>query len=83
MPYERLQESNVSEYTTVAQAAGFEILNLVHVYDTEDPYELTLPWDNHPNTRGHRLIADYLYSVLSGERDRVSRTLIDPRTGRL
>jgi hypothetical protein len=69
MPYERLQESNISEYTTAAQTAGFEILSLARVYDAEDPYVLTFPWDGHANAYAHQLLADHLYKVLSRERD--------------
>jgi len=68
MPYERLHDRNISEYTTAAQTAGFEVISLVHAYDEEEPYLLTLPWDNHPNAHGHKLLADYLYEVLTRER---------------
>lgn len=68
-PYERLQEWNISKYTDTAQKAGFEIINLLHVYDTEEPFALTRPGDGHPNALGHRLIADHLYQVLAQERD--------------
>jgi hypothetical protein len=68
MPYERLQERNISEYTTAAEKAGFEQISLIHAYDAEDPYLLTLPWDGHPNAYGHELLADYLYDILDQER---------------
>jgi hypothetical protein len=68
MPYERLQERNISEYTTAAQAAGFEIINLMHAYNAKEPYVITLPWDAHPNALGHKLLADHLYEKLSSER---------------
>jgi hypothetical protein len=68
MPYERLQERNISEYTTAAEKAGFEQISLIHAYDGEDPYLLTLPWDGHPNAYGHELLADYLYDILDQER---------------
>jgi D-alanyl-lipoteichoic acid acyltransferase DltB (MBOAT superfamily) len=68
MPYERLQERNISEYTTAAQAAGFEIINLIHAYNAKEPYVITLPWDAHPNALGHKLLADHLYEKLSPER---------------
>lgn len=68
-PYERLQERNISKYSAAAQAAGFEMVSLIRVYDSEEPYALTLPGDGHPNALGHRLIADHLYEVLSQERE--------------
>lgn len=67
MPYERLQEWNISEYTTAAQRAGFEVISLLHAYDSEEPYTVTLPSSGHPNMLGHELLADYLYKTLSQE----------------
>jgi D-alanyl-lipoteichoic acid acyltransferase DltB (MBOAT superfamily)/lysophospholipase L1-like esterase len=84
-PYERLQEWNISSYTTAARTAGFEVISLTHVYDSEEPYALTLPRDGHPNSLGHKLIADHLYKVLSQEWSiRFSKPLpAEPPDGRL
>jgi D-alanyl-lipoteichoic acid acyltransferase DltB (MBOAT superfamily) len=68
-PYERLQEWNISKYTMAAKTAGFEVINLMRVYDSEEPYVLTLPGDGHPNALGHKLIAEHLYEVLAQERN--------------
>lgn len=45
---------------------GFELIDLQRMLrdmPSENALKLA-PWDNHPNTRGHRLIADKIYSEL-------------------
>jgi D-alanyl-lipoteichoic acid acyltransferase DltB (MBOAT superfamily) len=83
-PYERLQAWNISKYTAAARTAGFEVISLIRVYDSEEPYALTLPGDGHPNALGHKLIADHLYKVLSQEQNIMHSKLLptEPSRGR-
>lgn len=49
----------------MAEEAGFLILDLYDVYNGRDHSTLRVaPWDNHPNARAHRLIADRIYEEL-------------------
>ena len=51
----------------VGEQAGFIVLDLIDVYDAaraQGVYLKVAPWDNHPNPRGHGLIADRLYGEL-------------------
>jgi hypothetical protein len=55
----------VDELVTQAEAAGFIVINLSHIYDGQDPATLTVAeWDMHPNVRGHQLLAEELYNAL-------------------
>jgi hypothetical protein len=48
-----------------AREAGMLALDLFRVFEGVDPDDLRVaPWDNHPNARGHQLIADRLYLEL-------------------
>ena len=47
------------------EAAGLPIFDLFDVYPSSERASLRVaPWDNHPNKRGHELIADRLYAEL-------------------
>ena len=47
------------------EAAGLPIFDLLDVYPVEERASLRVaPWDNHPNEKGHELIADRLYEKL-------------------
>jgi hypothetical protein len=49
----------------LAQAAGFEIIDLTGVFEREDLDALTLAqWDRHPNAKAHKLIADRIYMAI-------------------
>jgi hypothetical protein len=51
----------------VGEQAGLIVLDLLDVYDdarAKGVYLKVAPWDNHPNPRGHGLIAERLYSEL-------------------
>jgi D-alanyl-lipoteichoic acid acyltransferase DltB (MBOAT superfamily) len=53
----------------IAAEAGFVIVDLADVYRGEDPAAVRLAeWDEHPNARGHRLIAERLYAALQDQR---------------
>jgi hypothetical protein len=50
----------------LAEQAGFAIFSLEGAYGDTDPETLSVAtWDGHPNARGHRLLADKLYQVLT------------------
>lgn len=52
-----------------AEEAGFTVLNLFNVYDGADQKSLWVSeWDNHPNVKGHQLIADRLYNEIRSRR---------------
>ena len=60
-----LVPEEVSELERLAQEAGFVTLNLYDVFDGANIADITVAeWDLHPNTAGHRLIADRLYQEL-------------------
>ena len=49
----------------LAKNAGFAVLDLSDVYAGSDRNALWVAeWDAHPNARGHRLIADRLYTLI-------------------
>ena len=49
----------------LATNAGFAVLDLSDVYAGSDRNSLWVAeWDAHPNARGHRLIADRLYTLI-------------------
>jgi hypothetical protein len=51
-----------------AQEAGFELLDLRHIYDGHDVADLQYAsWDEHPNTLGHRVIADGIFKALQAQ----------------
>jgi D-alanyl-lipoteichoic acid acyltransferase DltB (MBOAT superfamily) len=64
----RIQTQNdVVEAAHAATAAGFITVDLTSLFvDTGDQAAYRLSrWDSHPNSRGHRLVADALYERLS------------------
>jgi hypothetical protein len=63
-------EEELPEMLQVAKAAGFVIVNLADVFKNERVESIRLAeWDEHPNGRGHRLIAERLYAALQEQRD--------------
>jgi hypothetical protein len=49
----------------LAEAAGFEIIDLTGIFDGKDPDALMLAeWDQHPNAEAHEMIAARLYSAI-------------------
>ena len=60
-----LGEEETSDHLRLAAEAGFKIINLSGIFNGYD--ERTLhrnDWDFHPNTKGHKIIADRLYETL-------------------
>jgi hypothetical protein len=57
----------------LADRSGFEIVDLSGLWEGRDLFTLRVAdWDYHPNTEGHRLIADRLYDELSRRPELVS-----------
>jgi len=58
-------QGETPETLRLAAGAGFIVLDLRDVYANQDIATVQLAeWDNHPNARAHRLIADRLYQEL-------------------
>jgi D-alanyl-lipoteichoic acid acyltransferase DltB (MBOAT superfamily) len=58
-------QDEVPEIIRIANNAGFAVFNLAGVYQGQDIVMLRLAeWDEHPNRRGHELIASRLYDEL-------------------
>jgi len=69
-------QGETPETLRLAREAGFVVLDLQDVYVNQDIADNRLAeWDNHPNARAHRLIADRLYQEL---RQRASALLVRP-----
>jgi len=59
----------------IAAGAGFVIIDLDDVYKGRDINQLRLAeWDDHPNTQGHRLVAEHLYQGLVEQREQIFKT---------
>jgi D-alanyl-lipoteichoic acid acyltransferase DltB (MBOAT superfamily) len=68
-------QEETPETVRLAEAAGFVVVNLADLYKGEDLAAIRLAeWDEHPNVRGHRLIAARLYEALQHKRDVIFRT---------
>ncbi len=60
-----LQEEEIIQLASLAEEAGFIVLNLSDAYDNQDLESLVVAyWDKHPNAKGHMLIAESLYRAL-------------------
>ena len=58
-------QQETPEALRLAEAAGFVIVNLADIYKGVDVRSIRLAeWDEHPNARGHELIAARLYHEL-------------------
>jgi hypothetical protein len=65
-PGVQIPQAEIDALVEIAVEAGFIVLDLGDVYGDTPEIQLRLaPWDDHPNARAHRLIADRFYSVLS------------------
>jgi D-alanyl-lipoteichoic acid acyltransferase DltB (MBOAT superfamily) len=62
-------QEETAETLRIAEDAGFIIIDLSDVYKGQDIATIRLAeWDDHPNVRGHALIADRLYDELNKKR---------------
>jgi D-alanyl-lipoteichoic acid acyltransferase DltB (MBOAT superfamily) len=60
-------QEETPEAVRLAQEAGFTVLNLEDVYRGHPIDKVRLAeWDDHPNRFGHSLVADRLYTELTG-----------------
>jgi hypothetical protein len=52
----------------LAEAAGFEIIDLSRIYGDQDLDGLSLEqWDRHPNARAHQMIATQIYNAIQSQ----------------
>ena len=60
-----MSDEDIAEAVRLAKAAGFQTLDLSTLFAKEDLASVqTGPIDNHPNVRGHRLIANAFFEGL-------------------
>jgi hypothetical protein len=65
-------QEETSQTLQIAQAAGFNVISLEEVYKGHDIAEIRLAeWDDHPNVRGHELIAERLYAQIRQNYDKL------------
>jgi hypothetical protein len=58
-------QEETPETLQIAKEAGFIVIDLSDVFDGEDLESIRLAeWDDHPNAKGHRLVADRLYQAI-------------------
>jgi hypothetical protein len=77
----RGDSAGIAWMVELAVQAGFEVVDLSDVWEGEDLFTLRVAdWDYHPNTRGHRLVADRLYEELARRPGPVSRALAGAAT---
>jgi hypothetical protein len=68
-------QEETPEMLRIAAEAGFVIIDLGDVYKGESAEAVRLAeWDEHPNARGHRLIAARLYDALLAQQGAVFRS---------
>jgi hypothetical protein len=69
-------QEETPETLRVAESAGFVIINMADVYNGQDITTIRLAeWDDHPNRRGHELIASRLYDELQKKRETILQTV--------
>jgi hypothetical protein len=67
-----VHEAEVTHLSGLANEAGFVTLDLSDAYANQDVDSLVVAyWDKHPNAKGHRLIADYLYRALQEKQNEI------------
>ncbi len=60
-----LRQEEIDHLKSVAEEAGFIVVDLADAYDNQDLDSLVVAyWDKHPNAQGHSLIAEDLYRKL-------------------
>jgi alginate O-acetyltransferase complex protein AlgI len=65
-------QAETPEILQIAKEAGFKILNLSDVFQGQELTSIRLAeWDNHPNKKGHELIATRLYALLNGQNQEI------------
>jgi D-alanyl-lipoteichoic acid acyltransferase DltB (MBOAT superfamily) len=67
-----LWQEETPEQMRLAKAAGFVVIDLSSVYDSQDIATIRLAeWDDHPNARGHQLIAERLLEAFKASKDAI------------
>lgn len=68
-------QEETPETLRMAAEAGFVVISLADVYKNQDIAAIRLAeWDDHPNQRGHQLIASRLYDALREKHELIFRT---------
>ncbi len=63
-------DEETAETLRIAAAAGFIVIDLSDVFAGQKIETIRLAeWDDHPNAKGHRLVAERLYDVISARSD--------------
>jgi aryl-alcohol dehydrogenase-like predicted oxidoreductase len=69
-------QEETAETLRVAESAGFVIIDMADVYKGQDIAAIRLAeWDDHPNRRGHELIASRLYDELQKKRETILQSV--------
>jgi D-alanyl-lipoteichoic acid acyltransferase DltB (MBOAT superfamily) len=72
-------QEETPETLRAASAAGFITIDLSDVYSHEDIVTIRLAeWDDHPNAKGHRLVATRLYEAVAARPDIIPDTPTRP-----
>ena len=62
----RVDDSNFFKFESLANTYDFDLIDLRGAFSNHEKSELWLaPWDWHPNTLGHKLLADELLGVIA------------------
>jgi hypothetical protein len=65
-------QEETPETLRIAESAGFATIDMSDVYKGQDIATIRLAeWDDHPNRRGHQLIASRLYDELQKKRETI------------
>ena len=68
-------QEETEETLRTARAAGFIVIDLSDVFTGQDLEAIRVAeWDDHPNEKGHRLIADRLYEAVVAQSDLILGT---------
>jgi alginate O-acetyltransferase complex protein AlgI len=66
-------EDIVEKAKAMARDAGYQVIDLGHVFDGHDAKSLHIAaWDTHPNAEAHAMIAERLYQVLHEQQARLN-----------
>jgi hypothetical protein len=65
-------------FTQTAEKAGFVMINMHDIYNDRSLDSLRLAdWDEHPNAKGHQLIATRLYKEMLNKNNELSLGVSD------
>jgi hypothetical protein len=67
-----LWEEETAGTIEIARKAGFIVMDLADIYEGQDIDQIRVAeWDDHPNARGHRMIADRLTAEFKAHRQEI------------